>query len=151
MDPVPPQNTPPPLVARRSWWSRNWKWFVPTGCLTIIVAAAAFLAIIFFSVFALMKSTPVYKTALERAKSNPQVIEALGTPIKEGYVITGSTHTEGPGGEVNIGIPISGPKGKGTIYVVADKVANRWTYRTFEVEVDGRPDRIALLPNSAEP
>jgi len=35
--PAPPSN----------WWSRNWKWFVPTGCLTLILLFSLFLALIF--------------------------------------------------------------------------------------------------------
>jgi hypothetical protein len=148
MDPTPP-STPPPLQARSSWWSRNWKWFVPTGCLTFIVLGLAFFALIFFAVFASMKSSDAYKQAVAQAKSHPAVIEALGEPIKEGWFMTGKTNVQGTSGEADIGIPISGPKGKGTIYAVAAKSAGRWNYTTLEVEVNGRPDRIDLLHSGA--
>ncbi|MDQ6861397.1 MAG: cytochrome c oxidase assembly factor 1 family protein, partial [Verrucomicrobiota bacterium] len=72
----------------------------------------------------------------------------LGSPINEGWFMTGSTHVEGPGGEANLGIPISGPKGKGTLYAVATKSAGRWNYTTLEVQVSGREDRINLLQDS---
>jgi hypothetical protein len=145
MDPIPPQSTPSALPPKRSWWSRNWKWFVPTGCLTIIVAAVVFVCAIMLVIFGALKSTDVYKTALAGAKANPAVVEALGTPIKEGWFMSGSTHVEGTAGEADIGIPISGPKGKATIYAVATKSAGRWSYSTLEVEVNGRPERINLL------
>ena len=132
------------------WWSRNWKWFVPTGCLTILLLIVAFIAAIFFFVFGILKSSDVYKTALARAKSDPAVIEALGEPIKEGWLIMGKTNGEGTGGQADIGIPISGPKGKGTAYAVATKTAGRWTYTTLEVEVEGRPERIDLLQDRIE-
>ena len=144
MDPTPP-STPPPLQPRPSWWSRNWKWFVPTGCLTVILLTLAFFAAIFFFVFSVLKSTDVYKTALATAKSNPAVIEALGEPIEEGWLMSGKTNVEGTSGEADIGIPISGPKGKATIYAVATKSAGRWNYTTLEVAVEGRQDRIDLL------
>ncbi len=151
MDPIPspaPQNTPPTAGQRPSWWSRNWKWFVPTGCLSIIVLGIAFIAVICFAVFAGLKQSDAYKMAVARAKADPAVIEALGSPINEGWFMTGSTHVEGPGGEANLGIPISGPKGKGTLYAVATKSAGRWNYTTLEVEVSGREDRINLLQDS---
>ena len=91
-----------------------------------------------------MKSTDVYKTALTRAKANAEVQAALGTPIKEGWFISGNTHADGASGEANLSIPISGPKGSGTIYLVAEKKAGRWNYSTLEVEVPGRKDRIDL-------
>lgn len=97
-----------------------------------------------------MKSTDVYKTAVARAKSDSAVTEALGTPIEEGWFMTGKTNVEGTSGEADIGIPISGPKGKGTIYAVAKKTAGRWTYSTLEVEVKESGQRIGLLQDAPE-
>jgi hypothetical protein len=38
------------------WWSRNWKWFVPTGCcLTPLVLGGAFLAFLVVVVFGALK------------------------------------------------------------------------------------------------
>ena len=97
-----------------------------------------------------MKSTDVYKTAVARAKSDSAVTEALGTPIDEGWFMTGKTNVEGTSGDADIGIPISGPKGKGTIYAVATKSAGRWTYTTLEVEVKATGQRLSLLPAGSD-
>ena len=32
---------------RRNWWERNWKWFVPSGCLTLILLGCLFIGLIF--------------------------------------------------------------------------------------------------------
>ena len=48
------------------------------------------------------------------------------------------------------GKAISGPKGKGTIYVVAKKSAGEWSYSRMEVEVEGQPGRIDLLRPSVQ-
>ncbi|MDQ6912101.1 MAG: cytochrome c oxidase assembly factor 1 family protein [Verrucomicrobiota bacterium] len=140
------QATPPPvaLPPRPGWWSRNWKWFVPVGCLSFIAIIAVFVTCIIVFVFSVMKSTDVYKTALNRAKANPEVVAALGTPIKDGLFVSGNTHADGASGEANLSIPISGPKGSGTVYVVATKVAGRWNYSTIEAEISGKKDRIDL-------
>ncbi len=148
MDSVPLQSANSTPQARLNWWSRNWKWFVPTGCLTLIALGVAFVAVIVLVVFGAMKSTDAYKMALARAKSDPAVIEVLGSPITDGWFMTGKTNVQGTAGEADIGIPISGPKGKGTIYAVATKSAGRWNYTTLEVEVNGRPERIDLLQGS---
>jgi len=76
-------------------------------------------------VFSAVKSTDVYKDALTRAKSHPAVIEALGSPVTEGFLISGNTNVNGASGEANLAIPVSGPKGKGTIYVAAKKSLGR--------------------------
>ncbi|HEX8279790.1 MAG TPA: cytochrome c oxidase assembly factor Coa1 family protein [Chthoniobacterales bacterium] len=144
--PPPSPFSSAPIPERpRGWWSRNWKWVVPSGCLGLIAVVIVFVAAIFLIVFGALKSTDVYKTAVARAKSSPAVIEALGAPIEEGWFMSGKTNVEGTSGEADIGIPISGPKGKGTIYAVATKSAGRWSYTTLEVEVSGRAARIDLL------
>lgn len=142
---LPPNALPPP---RPNWWSRNWKWALPVGgcggCLFFLLIIAIFFSSIFLAVFGAMKSSDVYKTALSRAKSNPAVIEALGEPVKEGFLTSGSTNVNGASGSADLAIPISGPRGKGTIYVVATKSAGQWSYSRLEVEIDGRRERIDL-------
>jgi len=137
-----------PAQPQRSWWSRNWKWVVPVGCLVLllpILALAGFVGTILAIVFGSIKSTDVYEQALARARSNPAVVEALGQPVEDGWWMSGHISTSGPSGSADISIPLHGPKGKGTLYAVATKSAGRWEYQTLEVEVDGREDRIDLL------
>jgi formylmethanofuran dehydrogenase subunit D len=149
MDPTTPQTPPPLTPPRRGWSSRNWKWFVPTGCLSLLVLFAVFIAVIVFAVFGALKSTDVYKTAVQRAKSNPDVIAALGTPISEGMFLSGSTNATNGSGSADISIPISGPKGKGTIYAVATKSTGAWSYKTLAVEIAATKERINLNENDA--
>jgi hypothetical protein len=134
-----------PATPRPNWWTRNWKWFVPTGCLTIVGLFVVFAGSIALIVFSAMKSTDVYKEALARAKANPAVIDALGSPITEGFLISGNTNVNGASGEANLSIPISGPNGKGTIYVAANKSLGRWSYSGFVVEIAKTHQRIDLL------
>jgi hypothetical protein len=139
--------TPPPLPAqpKRNWWARNWKWFVPTGCLTMLGLFVVFILSIVLIVFGALKSTDVYKDAVAKAKANAAVVEALGSPIEEGMFVSGSSNVNGASGESNLSIPISGPKGKGTIYLSAKKSAGRWEYDSLVVEVQKTRERIDLL------
>ena len=50
-------------------------------------------------VFSAMKSSEVYKDALARAKTHPAVIEALGSPVTEGLLLSGNTNVNGASGE----------------------------------------------------
>src|ERR1700726_2641529 len=104
MEPAPP---PIPSQPKGNWWTRNWKWFVPTGCFTIIVLFAVFVGSIVMIVFGAMKSTDIYKDALAKAKANTAVTEALGSPIKEGLFLSGNTNVNGASGEADLAIPIS--------------------------------------------
>lgn len=96
-----------------------------------------------------MKSTDVYKGALARAEEYPSVIEALGSPVKAGFLVSGNTNINGASGEANLSVPISGPKGKGKIYVAATKSLGKWNYSGLVVEIDKNHQRIDLLRNSA--
>ena len=131
-----------------SWWNRNWKWFVPVGCLSSVILLAAFIAVIMIFVFGLMKSSDAYKLALDKAKSSPEVIEALGTPIREGYFTSGNINVSGPSGNADLAIPISGPKGGATIYLEAQKSAGEWSFSKLIVEIKGSRKRINLIANT---
>src|SRR5208337_3689705 len=132
-----------PMKAR--WWSRNWKWFVPVGCFSSLLLLAGFLVLIVSLVFGVMKSSDVYKQALARAKASPAVLDALGTPIKEGYFTTGNISVSGPSGDAEIAIPLSGPKGNGTIYLEARKSTGEWSFSKLVVEIETSNKRIGLL------
>jgi hypothetical protein len=134
-----------PATPAPNWWKRNWKWFVPLGCFTMVLVFVIFIGSILVIVFSAMKSTDVYKDALARAKANPAVIEALGSPIKDGFLMSGNTNVNGASGESNLSIPISGPKGKGTIYVAAQKSLGEWNYSGLVVEIRQTHQRIDLL------
>lgn len=99
---------------------------------------------IVFFVFSVMKSSDAYKIAVARAKSDQRVVAALGTPISEGMFASGKTNVNGPSGEADIGIPISGPKGKATIYAVATKSEGQWSFSKLDVKIEGTGETIDL-------
>ncbi len=149
MMPPPPPGGPeqPP---RRSWWSRNWKWALPVGCLLPILVCGGGFAVLFLAIFGAVsgavKSSEPYQEAMSRARANPEVVAALGEPIEPGWMISGNISVSGPSGNVDVSIPISGPKGSGTLYVVGTRAAGRWQYQTMDVEIPGRAGRIDLRP-----
>ena len=134
---------------RRNWWKRNWKWFVPLGCFSIALLFVLFVGSVVVIVFSAVKSTDVYKDALARAKSHPAVIEALGSPVTEGFLVSGNTNVNGASGEANLSIPVSGPKGKGTVYLAATKSLGRWNYSGLVLEIERTHQRIDLLQRVA--
>jgi hypothetical protein len=145
MEPAPSSTRPPP----RNWWQRNWKWFVPTGCLTLIAMGVAFVALIVVAVFGAMKSSDAYKIAVTRAKNDERVVRAIGKPMSEGLFISGNTNVTGASGEADLAIPISGPKGKAKIYAVATKSAGEWVYSKLVVRVESTGETIDLNEESA--
>ncbi len=66
-----------------------------------------------------------------------EVRAALGDDVRPGIFLSGNTNVNGGSGQADLSIPISGSKGKGTIYVVATKSAGEWNYSTLVVKTEG--------------
>jgi len=132
-----------PVAARKSWFSRNWKWLVPTVLILFFVLPLMLIG----SIFAAMKNSDAAKECLLRAQNNALVVERLGTPIEEGWLVSGSINSSTTTGDADLAIPISGPKGKGKVYVTAHKAAGAWDYQAMEVAIEGSDQRINLLSN----
>jgi hypothetical protein len=115
----------------------------------MLLLMATFIFVIFGTVFGVvfgaMKSSDAYKGALARAKADPRVVSALGSPITDGLFVSGTTNVSGTSGQADMTVPISGPKGKGTIYFVASKFAGQWTFSKLMVEVANTGQRIDLI------
>jgi hypothetical protein len=108
---------------------------VPSGCLGIIVLITVFVAAIAIVVFGAIKSTDAYKIAVSRAKADPRVTAALGTPVDESWFVGGHTEVSGGSGKSDLAIPISGPKGRATVYASAIKSEGEWHYTKLVVKV----------------
>jgi hypothetical protein len=111
----------------------------------MVVFFVVFVGSVMLIVFSAVKSTDVYKDAFARARAHPAVIEALGSPITEGFLVSGNTNVNGASGEANLSIPIAGPKGNGTIYAAARKSLGQWNYSGLVVEIANTHQRIDLL------
>lgn len=137
-------------VSERNWLGRNWKWFVPLlGCmgLTFLIGLVALVVAL---VVGAMRSSDVYNGAVARAKLDPSVVLALGTPIGEGWFVTGNIQMSGSSGHADFSIPIHGPKGAATIYAIATKSAGQWKFTTLVVEVSQTRARLDLLQVKTE-
>jgi hypothetical protein len=132
-------------VRPKNWWGRNWKWFVPAGCLTVLLGFGGFIALVLLSVTRMMKSSDAYRLAIARAKASPAVIQSLGKPLEEGTFVSGSVNVAGPSGHASLACPIHGPNGKGTVYVEATKAAGEWRLDVLVAEVQATGERINLL------
>ncbi|MFC1739212.1 cytochrome c oxidase assembly factor Coa1 family protein [Planctomycetota bacterium] len=126
----------------RSWLAKNFKWAVPTGFIIVIFTIVTIFVCL---ATAFIKSSYVYNDALVSAIANPEVISAIGEPIKEGFFVSGNVSISGSSGNAELTIPISGPKGKAIIFVVASRPAGEWIFSRQEVIVDKNNERINLL------
>ncbi|WP_228733913.1 cytochrome c oxidase assembly factor Coa1 family protein [Xanthomonas euvesicatoria] len=131
-------------------WNRHWKWAVPGIGIALSVLLALLIGGVLYVITAALKSSDVYRDALQIAKTDAQVVQRLGMPINEDVLINGSIRYSGPTGEAHFSVGLHGPRGKGRVQVDAMRRQGRWTYRTLTfASVDGA--RIDVLPVAASP
>lgn len=132
-------------LPRRGWFGRNWKWVVPLGCLSPLVVCCGGFGLILNLVFSLIKNTDVYQEALAKAQASPAVNQGIGSPVAAGFMVQGNVQTSNDQGSADFNFPIKGPKGSGTVYVVAKKVNGQWRYEKLQAIIEGRETPIHLL------
>lgn len=141
---------PPPLslTVPKSWFSRNWKWFVPTLIFGLVLLLALFVGGLLTLVFGLLKSSEPYQHAVAVACSNPKVVRELGAPVSPDWYVSGGMKESGASGNANLSIPLKGSLHRGTVYVVAKKTDGAWQYTELRMVVEGRESPIELLQTS---
>lgn len=141
-----------PIRPNRSWFERNWKWFVPVMAASAVLLLGLFLAGLFELVMSITTSSDPYKMAVQRAQDSQQVAQEFGRPLKVGAFTSGNIDVSGDSGEAEFSIPISGPRETGHIVVNAKKENGKWLFHTLEVDVDGKDTVIPLLtPEISDP
>ncbi|HEX6179339.1 MAG TPA: cytochrome c oxidase assembly factor Coa1 family protein [Thermoanaerobaculia bacterium] len=141
--PGQPIGSQPP---ERGWWGRNWKWVVIFGCLTPILLMAGCAAALVFAVFSSIRATDVYEDAVLRAQNDPRVVEALGSPVKVGWWMTGNVSINNERGTADFVLPLNGSRNRGTLRVEASRDGGPWNYSILRVNVRGSDEFIDLLP-----
>lgn len=136
------------------WFGRNWKWFVPVGCLSlllVVVAAAAAIGVGLMGLYEDSGMADPKRDALVAARANPAVRQALGEPMEFGWMMSGQINVNNDRGRVDVSYPIHGPRGKGRVYVVGEMTRGRWQYSVLEAQIDGQSAPIDLRREPAAP
>ena len=113
---------------------------VGCGCLTVIIGVAAAVIFGLLGLRKLATESDVYKDSVAAIAANPAAMEAVGTPLEPGWLIQGNFNSDNGNETVDMTIPVTGPKGAGTIRAVASKSAGapQWEYSTWQLDVEGR-------------
>jgi hypothetical protein len=134
-------------VPRKSWLGRNWKWLLLVAFLGMILLGVGVFALIMGAI----RGSDVAKESVARAQANAAVVQQLGALIDEGWMVGGSINVAAGGtGDADLAVPISGPKGKGTVYVTARKIAGTWNYSQMVAAIEGSGEKIDLLAASSQ-
>ena len=135
-------------VLSGSWWKRNWPWLAGAGgALTLLGMIALFIVV----VFSLLANSEAAKLALATAEANPVVLEKIGPPFATSRWVSGSINLNGSNGTAELSIPISGPKGHGSIETAARKTAGLWQISSLHLQMSDNSPWIDLLPAKLSP
>lgn len=145
----PPQPPAPPPAVKRGWWARHWKWAVPLLALLLGAMLLASLAVFVMGIARVTKSSEPYRIGLAEAKVDPRVVAALGEPIKDGIMPSGSISTSNGSGSANLNVSLHGSRGNGTLYIEAERHAGEWHYTTLQVLPDAG-EAISLLDDDSD-
>jgi hypothetical protein len=135
-----------------AWRNRRWdsvehfqrvqrKWAI-WAVVSYLVVFALVAAAVFSVPYILQQSEP-YQVAVARVQGNAEAVSALGEPISIGLP-WGNIQVSGPDGKADFSFSVTGPKGKGTVYIDARKDLGTWRVERLELDVPGRSGRINL-------
>ncbi len=134
-------------ISRKSWFSRNKSWALPTGGCLLVVLVVVCIALMFFvglkeTVF---ESGP-YKYAVEEASNNLKVKEVLGDDIITESIFSGRITIDNDQ-HADFKIPLKGNKSKGFVFVIAEREnkTQDWQYKKLYVIAEKSTDTIHLL------
>lgn len=139
------------MAPQPSWWSRNWKWAAPAGCLALFSCGCLGFVVLGLGAagagIAAIASAAPMEEAIQAATSDPEVQRTLGTPIKAGLQRQISVNTRNGRGHATLSIPLDGPTADGVLHAEADKDGETWNFSRLVVDVPGN-DEIDLLESS---
>jgi hypothetical protein len=127
-----------PQAQQPGWFSKNWKWLVGGGCLSLMLCCGGFSAITFFAATKMIQSSGAYAEALAMASQNPEVSAALGSPLTPGFGMSGSVNQTNDSGSADFTVPVNGSKGEGKMHVVASRSGGVWKFETIDVVAGGK-------------
>lgn len=141
-----------PMQPQGSWFSRNWKWLVPVGCLVPLLCCGGIGGVAYFAASTMIKGSPAFTQAFAKASQNDEVKEALGSPLTPGLGMSGSMKETSGKGNAEFSVPLSGPKGSGSLNVTARSSGGVWKFQRIEVEAGGKTiDVLASEPKDELP
>lgn len=133
-----PNLDPQAPMQQGNWFSRNWKWLLPVGCMVPLVCCGGIGGVAYFAASTMIKGSGAFTQAFAKASDNAEVKEALGAPLTPGFGMSGSMKETNGNGNADFSVPIQGPKGSGSLHVVGRSRSGVWKFERIDVEAGGK-------------
>ena len=139
------------LINEQSWWKKNWKWFLPTFMIMLLLVFGLLLSSSVdgnvTDIAQAYSDNSLYEKAIEKAKTNKRVIEVIGEiePIDKLAILEGNAVYSNNHNSVELSIRIKGNKGKGKMDISANKIGNEWEYKKINIRIKQPKEEIQIL------
>lgn len=111
----------------------------------LLLALVAFVAVGEYS----MRSSSAYRTALAQARASRELAQAIGEPMREGWLVDGSIRTRGANGTARFEFDLAGPRGEAKVHAELRETAGAWSPEVLRARVVGRGEPIDLAAPTA--
>jgi hypothetical protein len=137
------------LIVEKSWWKRNWKWFLPTivlmfGIGLVLTSSIDGNVTDFAQAYS---DNSLYEKAVEKAKANERVLEVLGDleSIDKLVIIEGNAKYSNNNNSIELSVRVKGNKGKGKMDISAVKKGTEWVYKKINIRIKQPKEEIQIL------
>lgn len=144
------------LIVERSWWKRNWKWFLPTSLLLFLLLSGLILSSSVdgnvTDIAQAYSDNSLYEKAIKKAKTNKRVLEVIGKiePIDKLAILEGNAVYSNNNNSVELSIRVKGNIGKGKMDISAYKNGNEWEYKKINIRIKNPKEEIQILKDTIE-
>lgn len=136
------------LITKKSWWRKNWKWFLPLSGFLGVIFIAFLLSINGLTDFAqTYADTSLCQNAVNEANKNEQVIESLGKlqPVDNIAILEGNSVYTNNNKNASITVRVNGEKENAKMDIVAEKSGNVWSYKLIRIRIKKTGKEIVVL------
>jgi hypothetical protein len=142
------------LIVEKSWWGKNWKWFLPT--LTLIFSLLFWLILSLSidgnvtDIAQAYSDNSLYEKAIEKAKTNQRILEVIGEiePIDKLAILEGNAIYSNNNNSVELSVRVKGSKGKGKMDISAEKNGAEWKYKKISIRIKEPKEEIQILKDT---
>jgi len=140
------------LIVNKSWWGKNWKWFLLTLTFPLLFWLILSLSVDgnVTDIAKAYSDNSLYEKAIEKVKSNHRVLEVIGEiePIDKLAIFEGNAIYSNNNNSVELSVRVKGNKGKGKMDISADKNGSEWKYKKISIRIKEPKEEIQILKDT---
>ena len=114
--------------------------------LTVLLTASLFAVAVFIYLNVRLVQSGAYKVSIQRALSSADVQNILGSKIRVKQPALGYVSPFGDQQFAQWSVALSGSRGSGHLYGVANRVRGTWEFSRLTFEAENKKERVDLTP-----